>query len=300
VDLDSRPRLRHPPETVARARDSLKGNTKAVSKNGGRIWELSGSVAKCFECGKHMIAHTSSNSAKRTYHYYRCSNREYHACSNRKNYPARGLEKTVMDAIVQTFHPDTWEGFVNDLCDIKLADLQNLHHFDPMKTKERLAARIEDPRTKISRAQDLFIAGDLPRPDYEEKKDTLQEEIEVVEQELSKADNLDDEIRRVEALRHALLSIENPLSGHYAFTESMADLDKDVMNNGPNYGSRETAARRRQEFYHKVGMRVKVGENLEIGLGVDQILVRKNERVSGLISAPAPADVPGSLSHPRS
>jgi site-specific DNA recombinase len=301
-----------PPETIARARDHLQENIKSVSKNGGRTWELSGGVAKCSECGRHMVAHTSRNSEKRTYYYYRCSSRKHHACSNRKNYPARDLEMWVKDAIVEAFQPDAWEGFVNDLCDIKLADLNNLHHSDPVKTKEKFAKRIEDLKTKISRAQDLYIDSKLSRPQYEEKEATFQDEIEVVEQELSKVDNLDDEIRRVEGLRRLLLSTENPLSGHYEFIpdpdddciDALLRGNKDNLVNGfghgLGYGSKETAAKRRQEFYRKVGIRVKVGEELEISLGIDQIIVRKNESVSGVTAAPAPVGVPGSLSRPLS
>jgi hypothetical protein len=37
-----------------------------------------------------------------------------YACSNRKNYRAGWLEKMVMDAIVNTFQPPTWESFVED------------------------------------------------------------------------------------------------------------------------------------------------------------------------------------------
>jgi hypothetical protein len=136
-----------------------------------------------------------------------------------------------------------------------------------------------------------------PRPDYEEKKATLQDEIELVQEELSKIENLDDEIRRVEDLRRTLLSMENPLSGYYALTEFP---DVVALRNGLYYGSKETAARRRQEFYRKVGLRVEVEEELKISSGVDQISVSADESDSGVISAPAPAGVPGSLSHPRS
>jgi site-specific DNA recombinase len=72
-----------PTETITRAREHLQENTKAVSKNGDRTWELSGGVAQCSECGRHMVAHTSINTAKRTYYYYRCSSRKHHDCSNK-------------------------------------------------------------------------------------------------------------------------------------------------------------------------------------------------------------------------
>jgi hypothetical protein len=222
------------------------------------------------------------------------------------------LEKTVMDAIVNAFHPDTWEGFVNDLCDIKLADLHNLYRGNPVKVKERLAGRIEDLKAKISRAQDLYIDNKLSRSQYDEKESNLQEEIEVVEQELSKVDNLDAEVHRVEYLRRALLCIENPLSGNYVFlmdddsTEDLMEIKKGLppdygLPTGYEYGSEEVAAKRRQDFYRKVGMLVKVGkETLEISLGVDKIIVCNNEGVSGVTAAPAPVGVPGSLSRPLS
>jgi hypothetical protein len=133
---------------------------------------------------------------------------------------------------------------------LKLSDLHSLHHSDHVKTKENLAGRVEALRTKTSRARDLFIDGDLPRPAYEEKKAALQDEIEAVEQELSKIGNLYDETGRVEHLRNALLSIENPLSGHYCFLVGFGETEydlmaaEDIMGKGLGYGSEETAARR--------------------------------------------------------
>jgi hypothetical protein len=143
-----------------------------------------------------------------------------------------------------------------------------------VKTRERLVGRIGALETKISRARELFIDGDLPRPAYEEKKSLIRGEIEMVQEELTKVDDLDAEIRHVEALRETLLSVESPLSGHYTLTSLPEDPhvleDSDVA-----YGSVETAARRRQEFYRRVGMRVKVGEELEISLGIGEPLVGK-------------------------
>jgi len=55
-----------PPEMVARARENLEGNVKSVSKNDGRIWELSGGTAMCAECGRHMVAYTTCNSRQKT------------------------------------------------------------------------------------------------------------------------------------------------------------------------------------------------------------------------------------------
>jgi hypothetical protein len=225
-----------------------------------------------------MVAYTSLNPVKKIYYYYRCPNRKYDNCSNRKHYRAGDLEMQVNDAIVNAFHPSTWADFVNDLCDRRLSDLHRLHRY-PNRSKERLAKHIGDLETRASRARDLFIVGDLTRPEYEEKKASIQEETQALEQELSKVDDLDDEISRVEHLRNALLSIENPLSGHYAFIPGDIDFDLTEaakVDDPLGYGSKEMAARRRQEFYRRVGMRVKVGEELEISLGIGEPLVSKN------------------------
>jgi len=117
------------------------------------------------------------------------------------------------------------------------------------------------------------------RPAYEEKKATLQDEIELVQKELSKIDNLEDETRGVEDLRRTLMSMENPLSGHYVLGRLPEDL-RVLPDHNISYGSREMAAKRRQEFYRRVGMRVKVGEELEITLGVNGISVSADERAS--------------------
>jgi hypothetical protein len=74
----------------------------------------------------------------------------------------------------------------------------------------------------------------------------------------------------VEDLRETLLSVESPLSGHYALQSLPEDVHA-LEDDDVSYGSVETAARRRQEFYRRVGM--KVGEELEISLGIGETLV---------------------------
>jgi hypothetical protein len=112
----------------------------------------------------------------------------------------------------------------------------------------------------------------------------------VLQRALSKVDDLDAEIRRVEDLRRTLLSIENPLSGHYRL-DGGADLDA-AIDNDLSYGSKETAARRRQEFYRKAGLRVKVGEALEISLGIGEG-VSKHVTLSGETGRHKPGRVRG-------
>ncbi len=166
-----------PPETIARARESLEGNTRSVSKNDGRVWELSGGVGVCADCGRRMVGYTTLNPSKKHYHYNRCSGRGPYICDNRKNYRAGELETIVKNTLVETFQPETWTAFVNDLCDRELQDLRRLGRSTP---KETLVGRMKALETKLDRARELFIDGDLPRPSYEEKRDVITDEIEVI------------------------------------------------------------------------------------------------------------------------
>jgi len=70
-----------------------------------------------------------------------------------------------------------------------------------------------------------------------------------------------------------------------------ADLDA-AIDNDLSYGSKETAARRRQEFYRKAGLRVKVGEALEISLGIGEG-VSKHVTLSGETGRYKPGRVRG-------
>jgi hypothetical protein len=161
-----------------------------------------------------------------------------------------------------------------------------MHRSNPLKARERLSKRIDALGRKETRLKDLYVDGDISKEEYGERKIVLEEGIAQITDELSKLDDLDGELQRIEHLRVALLSVESPLSGHYCFTETIADLDDDMMDNGLSYGSRETAARRRQEFYRQAGLRVKAGEELDISLGVDGISVSADESASGSTRSP--------------
>jgi site-specific DNA recombinase len=88
-----------PREWVDRAREAIWDNTRP-SANADRVWELSGGVFCCGECGCRMMAHTTTDPkrGKRKYHYYHCPKRGRHGvptCSNRKNHRAEDVELLV-------------------------------------------------------------------------------------------------------------------------------------------------------------------------------------------------------------
>jgi hypothetical protein len=217
-----------PPETIYRARSMVENNTWNVSPNPARTWELSGGIGLCGQCGSRLKTYSTSNAYKTKYFYYLCSNRissrENGTCPNTKHYPAETLELLVKDTLVDAFREESWIDFVNDTCDQRLRDLRKMHRSNPLQARERLSKRIDALGRKETRLKDLYVDGDISKEEYGERKIVLEEGIAQITDELSKLDDLDGELQRIEHLRVALLSVENPLSAHYCFTEAIADL----------------------------------------------------------------------------
>ena len=87
-----------PREWVDRAREAIWDNVRP-SANADRVWELSGGVFRCGECGCRMMAHTTSDPKRgKRYHYYHCPKRGRHGvptCSNCRNHRAGDVELLV-------------------------------------------------------------------------------------------------------------------------------------------------------------------------------------------------------------
>jgi site-specific DNA recombinase len=206
-----------PPETIARARDRIEKNTWTPSRNPNRTWELSSGIAVCGHCGSRLKTHITSNAAKTKYFYYVCpkrtSNRDNGTCPNTKHSRAEALELLVRDNHLDTLQEETWADLVDKTYNRRMEDLRKMHRFDPSKTRVRLLKRMDSLETKLTRLVDLFTDGDISKETYREKKSSIQEQIAGGRHELSKIDDLDTEIDRLEDLRVALLSVENPFSG---------------------------------------------------------------------------------------
>jgi hypothetical protein len=88
---------------VDAAREAIKGNAKP-SANAHRVWELSGGILVCGECGCRMVAHTTHHNKRGyTYHYYRCAKRNrhgaQHACTHDKHHKAEATEGAVWELV---------------------------------------------------------------------------------------------------------------------------------------------------------------------------------------------------------
>jgi site-specific DNA recombinase len=85
-----------PREWVDAARDTLKNN-RVPSSAGRRVWELSGGIIKCSECGRNMMIHSVlAARAKGRRFYYHCRSRSRDGalgCSHNKCHRAEDVER---------------------------------------------------------------------------------------------------------------------------------------------------------------------------------------------------------------
>jgi len=90
-----------PLQLVEAARAAIK-NASQVSRNGHRIWELSGGVGRCGLCGAPLATHAVTKPGKMGYFYYRCGKRARFGsdvCPLPSSYVAGQVEAQVWDFV---------------------------------------------------------------------------------------------------------------------------------------------------------------------------------------------------------
>jgi hypothetical protein len=115
------------------------------------------------------------------------------------------------------------------------------------------------------------IGGNLGylKEEYHEKRDAIQDQIMVVQQELSKLEDVNTGITRIKLLRHLLMSmtpgVDNTYVG-YAGTARGEDKRPLVVTAYPDHrsfftSSGESSMVERQEFYRKMNVSVRVHDD---------------------------------------
>ena len=211
-------------------------------------------------CGSRLRTR-SPNNTTRKYFYYTCLN---DSCPSSKHYRKEELEKRVGRELADTLQPDTWSEFVDRTISRKLGDLQKMHNH-PSESRKTLLKRKSTMEGKLDRVLDLHIDGMIPKEKYLETKTAIEDQIETVEQELSKLDNFDGEIKRIEFMRSLLLGIGPPQDGipevdenGYVDTYSIfTDWGGEPTPALPD-GGKKRASERRQDFYRKMSLSVSV------------------------------------------
>jgi hypothetical protein len=118
------------------------------------------------------------------------------------------------------------------------------------------------------------------KEEYHEKRDAIQDQITVVQQDLSKLDDVDTGITRIEFLRHLLMSmtpgVDQTYFG-YAGTARGEGKRHLVVTAYPDHASFFTSSEDRsmvvrQEFYRKMNLSVRVhDEDLEVEIATPAI-----------------------------
>jgi hypothetical protein len=161
----------------------------------------------------------------------------------------------------------------------KLADLKRRHR-SPSESRQRLLERMGELQTKLDRTRELYTDGNYSKEEYHEKRDAIQDQIMVVQQNLSKLEDVDTGITRIEFLRHLLMSM-TPGVGHtyfgYAGTARGEDERHLVVTAYPDHSSFFTSSGERsmverQEFYRKMNLSVRVhDDDLELEIATPAI-----------------------------
>ena len=116
--------------------------------------------------------------------------------------------------------------------------------------------------------------------EYHKKRDAIQEQIMVVQQELSKLENVDTGITRIEFLRHLLMSMTlGPDHAYFGYAGTAGGEDKRhlVVTAYPDHpsfftSSGESSMVERQELYRKMNVLVRVhDDDLELEIATPAI-----------------------------
>jgi len=189
------------------------------------------------------------------------------------------LERRVGEILADTLRPDTWTEFVDKTINQKLADLKRRHR-SPSESRQRLLEQVGELQTKLDRTRELYTDGDYLRAEYHEKRDAIQDQIMVVHQELSKLEDVNTGMTRIDFLRHLLMSM-TPGVDHtyfgYAGTARGEDERHLVVTAYPDHpsfftSSGERSKGERQEFYRKMNLSVRVHDDeLELEIATPAI-----------------------------
>jgi hypothetical protein len=116
------------------------------------------------------------------------------------------LERRVGELLADTLRPDTWTEFVEKTINQKLVDLKRRHR-SPSESRQRLLEQVGELQAKLVRTRELYTDGDYLKEEYHEKRDAIQDQIMVVQQELSKLEDVNTGMTRIDFLRHLLISM---------------------------------------------------------------------------------------------
>jgi site-specific DNA recombinase len=198
-----------PREWVEAARETLKGNS-VPSSAGRRVWELSGGISKCSECGRNMMIHSvlpsgASAGEARCRFYYRCRTRNRDGaagCSHRKCHRADEVEPRVWDLISRLLKdPERLKAGLEEMIEQERAGLRG----GPDQEAKTWLAKLSEVDQERRGYLRLAAKGVLRDEELDEALAELEETRETAEKELMAISARRDTLESLERDKDALL-----------------------------------------------------------------------------------------------
>jgi site-specific DNA recombinase len=194
-----------PREWVDVARDTLKDNS-VPSSAGRRVWELSGGLIKCGECGHNMMIHSVlAPRAKGRRFYYRCRTRNRdgaEGCGHRKCHRADEIEPRVWDLISGLLKdPERLKAGLEEMIEQERAGLRG----DPDQEAKSWLAKLSEVDQERRGYLRLAAKGVLTDEELDEALAELEDTRETAEKELRAISARQEVLENLERDKEALL-----------------------------------------------------------------------------------------------
>ena len=188
-----------PREWIDATREAIKDNRRP-SANSDRVWELSGGMLFCDECGNRMSVHTSVNhwnGEEVRYFYYRCPKRQRHgleACAHNRHYRAVEREARVWEFVSGLLQdPEKLRAGLEEM----LQQERTGSHGDPQREIALWLEKVAETERKRSGFQDMAAEGLMTLEELRAKLAGLEETRRMAEAEIG---HLRGRLERVEEL----------------------------------------------------------------------------------------------------
>ena len=230
-----------PPELVDAARDAIKDN-RSASRAGRRLFDLSGGVLFCSDCGRRMIG-TSVLDPKTGRRYF------YYECTRLRNADSRRCIAKIRRVRADVLEPRIW-GFISGLLlepgrlrrglETVIEEEERASRGDPDREARLWHDKLQEAERMRSGYQDLAARGLLT---YEE----LRQKLRALEETRAAAR------RELEALKGRRERLEDLKRDRDALLERYANVTAEALE--------ELSPEERNKLYKMLKLRVVVGDD---------------------------------------
>jgi DNA invertase Pin-like site-specific DNA recombinase len=194
-----------PRELVEKARGNVASNTRP-SRAGGRLWELSGGIVRCTECGSSMRtrARSAENGGEPRYYYVCWRAHGGRGCAAKRNHRAESLEREVVALVDGELLADreTLERWIYQEIE---RELSTRNTRDPGATEAACTKVIEEVQSERDKLVRLYTTGRLDDAPYDAYADELDRRERAARLEREKAREAQEHSHNLEANRRAIL-----------------------------------------------------------------------------------------------